>query len=289
MKKLLIAVAAVGALLAATACGNSKLTDEQNVNYRLNDSLQDALNNADSMFSILYDVTTGLEQIARLEHLLNANVNTESIDRRHDIEAQMVAIQQGLIQRRKRIAELEARLGQNAGENSKLRKQISALRSQIDEQAAAVADLTNRLTAANFRIEVLADSVIDLQATVDTIAAAKAQAESERNIAVDNLHAVYYVIGSNSELKNHNFISGGGFLRKTKVLEGDFDQSYMTRGDRRSLVNIPLDAPKAKVLTRQPDDSYSLERGSNDMLTLVITDPAKFWAVSNLLVIETKN
>lgn len=289
MKKLLIAVTALGALIAATACGNSKLTDEQEKNYRLSDSLQHALNNADSMFSILYDVTTGLEQIAKLEHLVNASVNTENVDRRHDIEAQMVTIQQGLIQRRKRIEELEARLGKNAGENSKLRSRIAALRGQIDEQAAAVADLTSRLTAANFRIEVLSDSVTGLQSAVDTITAEKARIESERNQAIDDLHAVYFVIGSNSELKSRNFVSGGGFLRRAKVLEGDFDRDYMTRGDRRTLTVIPLDAPKAKVLTRQPEDSYKFEADANNMLSLHITDPERFWAIGNLLVIETKN
>lgn len=289
MKKLLIAVAALGGMLAASSCGNSKLTEEQDKNYRLNDSLQTALSNADSMFSILYDVTTGLEQIAQLEHLLNANVNSENIDARHDIEAQMMAIQQGLIQRRKRIEELEARLGKNAGENSKLRNQINALRSQIDEQASTVAELTSRLTAANFRIDVLTDSVSGLQATVDTISAEKAKVESERNKAIDDLYAVYYVIGSNEELKTHNFISGGGFLRKTKVLESDFDQSYMTRADRRTLSTIHLDAKKAKVMTKQPEDSYSLDKDANGLMTLHITDPHRFWATSNFLVIETKN
>jgi len=288
MKKLLIAVAALGGMIAASSCGNTKLTEAENQNYRLNDSLQTALNNADSMFSILYDVTTGLEQIARLEHLLNANVNTENIDARHDIEAQMVAIQQGLIQRRKRIEELESRLGKSAGENSRLREQLTALRTQIDDQAKAVSNLTERLTAANFRIDVLTDSVSDLQAAVDTISAAKAQVESERNRALDDLHAVYYVIGSNDELKTHKFISGGGFLRQTKVLESDFDQNYMTRADRRQLTVIPLDAKKAKVLTKQPEDSYALEKDANDMLSLHIKDPQRFWATSNFLVVETK-
>ncbi|MDE6818942.1 MAG: hypothetical protein K2J09_07180, partial [Muribaculaceae bacterium] len=140
MKKLLIAVAAVAGLIAASACGNTKLTEEQEKNYRLSDSLQNALTNADSMFSVLYDVTTGLEQISRLEHLLDAQVNAENPSARHDIEAQMIAIQKGLIERRKRIEELEAKLGEKAGESSKLRNQLNALRSQIDNQAATVAD-----------------------------------------------------------------------------------------------------------------------------------------------------
>lgn len=288
MKKIFIAIAALGGMLAAVSCGNSKLSDEQAKNYRLEDSLQLALNNADSMFSILYDVTTGLDQISKLEHLLNGSVNAEDPSARHSIEEQMAIIQKGLIDRRKRIEELEAKLKENNGASGKLKSQIAALRSQIDQQAATVADLTERLQAANFRIETLTDSVSGLQAAVDTIAAEKSQVEGELDQAIGELNAVYYVIGTKDELKQHNFISGGGFLRKTKVLEGEFDRNYMTRADKRTLTDIPLDVKKAEVLTNQPEGSYSLEKGANDMLTLRISDPARFWAASNLLVIEAK-
>ena len=105
---------------------------------------------------------------------------------------------------------------------------------------------------------------------------------------MNDLNAAYYVIGSNEELKAHNFIEGGGFLRKTKVLESDFDETYMTRVDRRTFRGMPLDAKKAKVLTKQPKESYELAKGPNDMLILRILDPARFWGVSNILVIETK-
>jgi len=288
MKKIFIAIAALGGMLAVVSCGNSKLNEEQEKNYRLNDSLQQALNNADSMFSILYDVTTGLEQISRLEHLLNGSVNAEDPSARHTIEEQMAIIQKGLIDRRKRIEELESKLKDNNGANSRLKSQIAALRSQIDEQAAAVSDLTARLQAANFRIETLTDSVSGLQAAVDTMAAEKTQVEGELNRAIDDLNAVYYVIGTKDELKDHNFISGGGFLRKTKVLEGDFDKDYMTRADKRSITVIPLDVKKAEVLTKHPEETYSLEKGQNDMLTLRILNPERFWAASNLLVVEAK-
>lgn len=289
MRKIFVACLSVAGLVAATSCGNTKLSEEQDKNYRLNDSLQVALANADSMFSVLYDVTTGLEQIAQLEHLVQVQVNTESPSERQDIEARMIAIQKGLIERRKRIEQLEAQLGSKAGENSKLRQQLNALRSQIDGQAATVADLTAKLNSANFRIDVLVDSVSGLKADIDTIAAAKARAEAETVKAINDLNAVYFVIGTNKELKEHDFISGGGFLRKTKVLEGDFDRDYMTRADRRTLTTIPTDAPEAKILSSQPKDSYRFEKASNGNLNLIITDATRFWATSNLLVIEVKN
>lgn len=288
MKKILIVAATLTAVIAATSCGNSKLTEEQERNYRLNDSLQMALANADSMFSVLYDVTTGLEQISQLEHLMQAPINAEGPSARQDIEAQMIAVQQGLIQRRQRIEELESQLGAKASENSKLRQQLNALRSQIDAQAATVADLTEKLNAANFRITVLSDSVVGLQTEVETVTTEKNRAEEERIQAVNELNAVYYVIGTNKELKARNFISGGGFMSKGKVLEGDFDRNYMTRDDKRTLSSLQIDSRSAKILTNQPKDSYRLEKDGNGNQILIISDPNRFWAATNLLVIEVK-
>lgn len=288
MKKILILAAAAISMIGAASCGNSKLTREQERTHRLDDSLQVALANSDSLFSLLYDVTTGMEQITRLEKLMSTEINSESTSARESIASQMAAIQKGLIDRRKRIEELEKKLGSSAGENGKLRQQLTALREQIDKQAATVADLTSQLQNAHIEIASLTTTIDSLNSAVDTISQAAARTQQQLEQAVDDLNAVYFVIGNNDELKQHKFISGGGFLRKTKVLEGDFDDSYMTRADRRTLTTIPLDAKKAEVLTKQPDGSYEFIKGENDMLSLRILDPERFWSVSNILVVKTK-
>jgi len=288
MKKLITFASAALALVIAASCGNSKLSEEEARNLRLDDSLQVALANSDSLFSLLYDVTTGMEQITQLEKLMATEISPESASARETIAARMAAIQKGLIERRKRIDELEKKLGAGAAENSRLREQLTALRSQIDKQAAAVADLTVQLENAHIQIASLSNTVDSLNSTVDTITRNAQRTQQELDQAVNDLNSVYYVIGSKDELKAHNFIEGGGFLRKTKVLESDFDETYMTRVDRRTFRSLPLDAQKAKVLTNQPKESYELAKGPNDMLTLRILDPARFWGVSNILVIETK-
>lgn len=285
--KRIFSVMALGALvLAGTSCGNTKLSEEEARNHRLDDSLRVALANADSLFSLLYDVTAGMEQITRLEKLMGAEINTESTTARDNLARQMEAIQQGLISRRKRIEELEAQLAKGSGDSGRLRQQITMLREQIDAQAATVADLQTQLEKANIHIATLDSTITTLNTTVDTISAGRAKAEQELKSTISDLNAVYYVIGTDSELKEHNIIEGGGFLRKTKVLPSDFDKSYMTRADRRTLTVIPLDSKKAKVLTPQPEDSYRLDRSSNGTLSLAITNAEAFWATTPLLVIK---
>lgn len=286
MKKISLAAALIAALMCVNSCGNKKLSEEEAREHRLDDSLKVALASADSLFALLYDVTAGMEQITRLEKLVGTEITAESSTARESIVRQMDAIQKGLIERRKRINELEAQLAANKNTTAADRQKLEMLRSQIDSQAATVASLRKQLDDANIHIASLELTIDDLNNTVDTINAARQQTEAELEQTVADLNAVYYVIGSDKELKDHNIIEGGGFLRKTKVLPSDFDKNYMTRADRRTLSVIPLDSKKAKVMTTQPTDSYRIDRSASGMLSLVITSPNAFWATSNILVIK---
>ena len=68
-------------------------------------------------------------------------------------------------------------------------------------------------------------------------------------------------------------------------MQGDFDQSFFTAADKRTLTSIDLNAKKAKVLTNQPTDSYVIE-DVNGHKVLRITNPAAFWSLSNYLVVK---
>ena len=98
------------------------------------------------------------------------------------------------------------------------------------------------------------------------------------------MNECFYVIGSNKELKANNIISKK-FLGKTKVLEGDFDRTYFTKGDKRTLSELPLHAKNAKILTKHPAGSYEI-LDIDGSKVLKINNPTKFWELSNFLVIE---
>lgn len=287
MKKLLFAAASAAAVIAFASCGNTKLQQEEARNHELDDSLRTALANSDSLFSLLYDVTVGMDQITALEQLMEAPINQENVSGRERLRQQMEAIQRGLQERRHRIEALERQLAQsNSAAQEKFNSQIALLRQQMDKQAATVTELRESLEAANIHIAALDETIDSLHSSNDSLKAGKAEAEQALTDAIDELNSVYYVIGTKQELKEHDIIEGGGFLRKTKVLPSDFDRSYMQRADRRTLRSIPLDSKKAKLLTKQPEDSYKFEEGANGMKTFVITNPDAFWATSAIVVLQ---
>ncbi len=112
----------------------------------------------------------------------------------------------------------------------------------------------------------------------------KDAAQAEADKATAELNACYYAIGNSKELKERNILSSG-FLRKTKVMKGDFDMDYFQNADKRTLTEIPTHSKKAEVMTSQPKDSYQIVDVDGQKV-VKITDPAKFWQISNFLVIK---
>ena len=203
----------------------------------------------------------------------------------------MIAIQQSLQERRQRLEELEKKLAATGGENSTLKRTVSNLKTQIAEQQTEIATLTNQLASANIKIEELSTTVTTLNTAVDSLntglteeRAQKDAAIEEATAATNELNACFYAIGTSKELKAKKILQSG-FLRKTKVMKGDFDESYFTTGDKRNLSEIPTHSKKAKILTSQPADTYEIVDVDGQKV-IKITDPTRFWQLSNFLVIQ---
>ena len=133
-------------------------------------------------------------------------------------------------------------------------------------------------------IAALGARVDSLSTTVTEVTTEREEARQQATELTDELNTCFFAIGTKGELQQHQIIKTG-FLRKTKILPGDFERTYFTQADKRSLVNIPLHSKKAKVLTNQPADSYEIVEEGNQKI-LKIKDAAKFWSISNFLVIQ---
>lgn len=284
MKKI-VSIFAIG-LICLTACDGGKLKQVESENVILDDSLHVALANQDSLLVLLNDITDGMNQIKDLEKILgNTNdLTSESQSRKDQIRNDMYAIQQALQERRTRLAELEKKLKNSQGYNATLQKTIDNLKAEIATQETTISTLRNDLAAAKIQIADLGTKVDSLNTTVATVNEEKAKAEEATVNATNELNTCYYAIGTKKELKEAKIIETG-FLRKTKLLQADFQQSYFTKGDKRNLTTIPTQAKKAKIITNMPEDSYTIE-DVNGLKVIQVTNPEKFWSLSNYLVIQ---
>lgn len=281
MKKF-VSIAVVAATLL-TGCNGDKLKTAQAENEQLKGDLRETLATQDSLLVLVNDISDGMAQIKDLEKIISTPGNLgESASRKEQIKNDMIAIQQSLQERRQRLEELEKKLAATGGENSTLKRTVSNLKTQIAEQQTEIATLTNQLASANIKIEELSTTVTTLNTAVDSLntglteeRAQKDAAIEEATAATNELNACFYAIGTSKELKAKKILQSG-FLRKTKVMKGDFDESYFTTGDKRNLSEIPTHSKKAKILTSQPADTYEIVDVDGQKV-IKITDPTRFW------------
>ena len=277
------------AALALSACdsGKSERAKESDaLNQATREELATAVAERDQLFSLYNDINQGMEQIKQLENILTVSnaLPGESVSQREQIMSDIAAIQKTLQERREKLSELEKKLASSNQSNNTLRQSIANLRAQLESQSEEIVSLKDNLEQARQRIGKLDATVDSLTTTVTTVTDERDVAQEENVNLANELNTCYYAIGSKSELKDRHIIETG-FLRKTKLMKGDFDQSFFTTADKRTLSRIALHSKKAEVLTNQPEGSYIID-SDNGQKVLVITNPDAFWSLSNYLVIK---
>lgn len=287
----LVKLSAMGIFtMVLVSCGgeNKVTTDTASVDklVQVRDSLQQVIADQDSLLSLINELGDGMQQIKLIENIVSTeNLQSETPDRRNKIRNDMADIQRTLAKRRQRLTELEARLNKSNSNNSHLRQAIASLKGQIASQEATIEGLRQDLASANIYIDQLTQNVDSLNEEVANTIEERDAAELMNVELTNQLNECFYVIGSKSELKEHKIIETG-FLKKTKIMPEDFQHSYFTQADMRTLKSLPLHSKKAKVLTNQPSDSYEIVEGADGMKVLNIKNPEQFWTTYKYLVIQ---
>ncbi len=287
MKKI-VTLALTALLIASSSCSNKKQEEELRQQQALNEAtaeeLRSAIADRDQLIGLVNEISTGMDQIKQLENILTVSGKNETPGQRDQILADIAAIQATLTQRRERLAELEKKLNSSNLTNTNLKKTIAQLQGQIDSQTREIETLRTNLDEAKASISSLSGQVDSLHSTVTTVVAQRDSTDNANVELTNELNTCYYAIGNKDELQANKIIETG-FLRKTKIMEGDFDRNFFTRADKRTLTQIDLNSTKAEVLTKQPAGSYTID-DVNGHKVLRITNPAQFWSLTNYLVIK---
>lgn len=286
MKKSFI-VMGIGALLLASCSGNDKqkLADDSARIAELSAEYAEASSFNDSLMLLMCDIYTGLDSINMQEGLLYNMGNGESTDRRAEVRQNLANIKARLAANKQLLEQMESKLKNSGNENSVLSKTVAQLKDRIAQQDAKIAQLESDLAAAKVQIDTLTNQVASAQEQARAEAAAKAAAQAETEAVENAANTVYYAIGTNKELKKNGLLEKK-FLGQTKVLKGDFNESYFTKADKRSLSMIPTGSKKVKIWTNMPEDSYTIVENADKTKTIQINNPKEFWSMTPFLVIQ---
>lgn len=285
MKKILLSIG-IGALLLASCSSNEKKIDEDSQRIaELSTEYQEATDFNDSLMLLMGDIYTGLDSINQQEGLLYNMGTGDNADRRAEIRQNLASIKARLNANRALLDKMEGQLKNSNNQNAVLTKTIAQLKAHIEQQDSKIAQLESDLSAAKGQIEDLNTQVAEGQEQVKAETEAKEKAQQETVAAENAANTVYYAIGTNKELKNNGLLEKK-FLGATKVLQGNFNQAYFTKADRRNLNSIPTQSKKVKIWSNMPKGSYEIVDGANGFKTVKITDPSKFWSLTPYLIIQ---
>lgn len=286
MKKSLLFLG-IGALLLSSCAGNEqkKIAEDSVKIADLTAEYEEATNFNDSLMLLMGDIYAGLDSINTQEGLLYNMSSGDATDRRAEIRRNLSAIKSRLAANKQLLATMEAKVKASGNENSVQSKTIAQLRQHIEQQDAKIAQLESDLSKAQEEIGSLNTQVAETQEQVKAEAAAKEEAQAATVAAENEANKVYYAIGTNKELKNKGLLEKK-FLGATKVMKGDFDASFFVTADKRNLMSIPTNSKKVKIWTNMPEGSYRIVGEKNGPKTIEITNPAKFWSLTNHLIIQ---
>lgn len=287
MKQLRFFVIALFATAFLPACHEKTETEEtpKQDSVVINDSLATAQAEIDSLMALVNDINEGMNELKQMQDIVSSqDLSLETPDKKQRIKADMELIKQAVAQRQKRLAELEKRLNQSTHYTDEMKKTISSLKQQLEDQQTTINDLTRQLERAHIEISNLNTRVDSLNTVNEEVKQEKVRAQEESVRLENELNVCYYVIGTKKELKKNRIIETG-FLRKTKIMPDDFERSYFTKADKRTLNSINLNSNKAQVLSKHPASSYEIvDNGKTKILRILHQD--KFWELSNYLIIK---
>lgn len=240
----------------------------------------------DDMTETLVEVSASLDSIAVGEGLLKTANEGKGMTRQQ-IMASIGTFKQMLADNREKLDKLQKMLAQRDDKLGKLTVLIDHLTNELNEREATIAQLQEVISSQKTTIADLEERVEKNLTTIGEMEEQNVQQREQLSRQDAELNSVYFIVGTSKELKGKGLLKGG-FLKKTKVDFDKIDRSLLTKADKRQVDEIAVSAKSAVVMTGQPKDSYQIVPKGKQSCTLKITDKARFWSVSNVLIVEAK-
>lgn len=255
------------------------------------DSLNVVVSTKDSLindvFASLSAIAQNLNQIKSRENIITSSINSGELTKEPTVQINedIQAINQLLQNNRETIARLERNAASLRRENVKigpLEKLIAELHTQVAEKDGEIQELKGELSRMNIEVDELNTAVTDLTEE-------KTQLQGAIKTQGDLLSTAYYIIGSQKELLSGEIIYKSGFIGRTLKINENRSLDSFTQIDTRTFDELLIGRKNVQLISSHPDGSYEFVMDDDGrFMSLVITDKAKFWEYSKVLVISFK-
>ena len=290
MKRIIYFVGIATLALGMAAC-NQKEIESQKATI---DSLQGVVDaketEIDDLFQMLNEIESNLSMINSKYSTVQEmrRNNTEgSYSHKKEIADQMSSIESIMAANKKKIADLNSRIGAMGKKSSDLEAYIARLEERSAAQEAQINQLMTELENNKVVIKGLNDNIDQLTADVQKRDEHIARQTADANRA-------WFIVGSYDELSEAGIVvKTGGFIGigRKQTTVADMNTALFTQIDRTTVTTIAVNKRKAQVISQHPVDSYELvadEEDPNITAYLRILNPTQFWKYTDYLVVSTK-
>lgn len=292
MKKVILGVMCLG-ILASCNNNNVKNSDEYKRLQAERDSLMQTTNTdakeITELMAIVNEVEENFAQIKEAEKYLNLESNKEgqfNAETKERISSNFQMINDILKKNKSDIETLNKKLKSANGQNAaNLKQTITRLQEELEQRTTAIEELRGALAQRDQQIQQLSNQVTTLNTNIETLSTQNAEQANKLKEQEATLNSGYYIFGTSRELKDAKVVSGG-FLSSPKVLNESINKAKFIKIDIRDVQQIPVYAKKAKILSDQPKDSYTIIKDQNGQAVIRILDYKKFWSLTQFLVIQ---
>lgn len=285
MKKIIGLVLLSTLVFAISSCNGNKTQSNPEA-----DSLRNVINGnmaeMDEMNLFLDAVNASMDSVVNMEGDILRTQGESPKSKKAQILDNIEAYKMILQRQHDRLAILEQKLKNGDAQSQKMLKTIESLRKQIEEKDLAIEQLVAELDKRNFDIETLKTHVETLNTHVAELNETNRAQEEALEAQTDIMNEAYYFIGSKNELKEAGLLTGGSLFKKSKLDMKSVREGVFKKIDIRKHKVFHIPAKKAELLTQAPAGSYELVTNADGTSTLTITDPGKFWSISNYLIVR---
>ena len=280
-------VAAALAAIAFTSCVSKQVAvqaESQRDSLAVVVSEKDSLINA--VFSDINAISENLAMIKSRENLITVAGDTEGVRRPvEEINNDIAAIDRLLQENKAKIASLQRTAAQLRKANLRidaLEKMIADLNGQLAQKSSEIEQLRENIARMGIEVQTLTEEVAQRDARVESLSGEKVELQNQ-------LNTVYYIVGSEKELRDAQIINKEGFIGRTLTVGDMSNLDSFTVADSRLLTEIPIGQKRVTVVSSHPEDSYELVTAADKSVEkLLITDPGRFWESSRVLIVSYK-
>lgn len=230
--------------------------------------------------STLNEVYENLEKIRQKESLIgrfSKNIEkNRNVSVKEKILDDIQSIENYLESSKKKLNRFKNENYQNLLKRTDLEKTVENLTKTLQEKETEIASLKEQLSQANIQMASYVDSL----------------KEKEEIIVQqgEKMNTVYYVIGTEKELKEKGIIEEkGGILgiRKAKTLAPTLNRDFFQKSDMTQIHNLEIDRPAKgiRIISPHNPDSYHLSDLSEKKTLLEISNPEEFWKIQYLVIV----